>query len=45
MAWRRLIFETDKVGAEAISEALSEMGVNDASPPAAALEERAKLAA
>jgi len=29
----------------AAAEALSEMGVNDASPPAAALEERAKLAA
>ena len=30
---------------EAAGEALSEMGVNDASPPAAALEERKKLAA
>ena len=30
---------------KAAAEALSEMGVNDASPPAAALEERAKLAA
>ena len=29
----------------AAAEALSEMGVNDASPPQAALEERAKLAA
>ena len=30
---------------EAAAQALSEMGVNDASPPQAALEERAKLAA